>query len=638
MQTWTPHLNGATTAVRNKDIIRMIKTGRKYHLTLSTIKLSPRLQRELPAWYHPGAEHHQTKNQITRCLIGTHNALAIADLIRISNRLRVPQQPRPHTPSAWCTCSDCVRDRINKCKDPHKCATEAQNKINALYPKYNPLIPDERHGALSLTASRKRKNLQAKFQNSQILFDPSITTKGDLTECLRIFTNPEETFKQPARRGIDPGTNLRHQNIRVYTDGACFNNGKTNAQCGSGIWVAPHDPRNMAIRVPGNDHSNQIGELVAVIAAVQNLPIYAPLEIHSDSKYVIDGLTTYLPHWENIGWINVQNAAFFQKAAHLLRRRTATTHLKWVKGHSGNPGNEASDKLAKEGAEKRQPDDLDLQIPNEFAPQGAKLSSMTQALAYRGIRRLKTKTTPPIKPNLLQKIREAVSHLNGQSETDATIWKSFRKPILRTRVQQFFYKSIHQALMVGDVWNHIPNYTHRETCLTCLTTESMEHILTQCDARPNRIIWDLAKATWPHQDMPWPEINIGLILGIGCLNAQRADDQQNQNRENPRTAAQQKGKTRLLQILVSESAHLIWVLRCERIIHDRPHTDSEIKSQWLGKINERLARDKITATKIVRSKTYTNLIKNTWKHALRKNRDIPVDWINDREVLVGSGR
>ena len=394
----------------------------------------------------------------------------------------------------------------------------------------------------------------------------------------------------------------------------------------------------MAIRVPGNDHSNQISELVAVIAAVQNLPIYAPLEIHSDLKYVIDGLTTYLPHWENIRWINVQNATFFQKAAHLLRRRTATTHLKWVKGHSGDQGNEASDKLAKEGAEKRQTDDLDLQIPNEFAPQGAKLSSMTQALAYRGIRRLKTKTTPPIKPDLLQKIREAVSHLNGQSETDATIWKSLRKPILRTRVQQFFYKSIHQALMVGDVWNHIPNYTHRETCLTCLTTESMEHILTQCDARPNRIIWDLAKATWPHQDMPWPEINIGLILGIGCLNAQRVDNQQHQNWENPRTAAQQKGKTRLLQILVSESAHLIWVLRCERIIHDRPHTDSEIKSQWLGKINEHLACDKITATKIVQNKTYTNLIKNTWKHALRKHRDIPVDWINDREVLVGSGR
>ena len=336
MQTWTPHLNGATTAIRNKDIIRMIKAGRKYHLTLSTIKLSPRLQRELPAWYHPGSEHHQTRNPIAKCLIETHNALAIADLVRITNRLRAPLQPRPHTPSAWCNCPDCVRDRINKCKNPHRCVTEAQNKIDALYPKYNPLIPDERHGALSLTASRKRKNLQAKYQNSKILFDPSITTKGDLTECFRIFTNPDEISKQPARRGIDPGTNLRHQNIRVYTDGACLNNGKINAQCGSGIWFAPNDPRNMAIRVPGNDQSNQVGELVAVIAAVQNLPIYAPLEIHSDSKYVIDGLTTHLSHWENIGWINVQNATLFQKAAYLLRRRTATTHLKWVKGHSGD--------------------------------------------------------------------------------------------------------------------------------------------------------------------------------------------------------------------------------------------------------------------------------------------------------------
>ena len=51
-----------------------------------------------------------------------------------------------------------------------------------------------------------------------------------------------------------------------------------------------------------------------------------------------------------------------------------------------------------------------------------------------------------------------------------------------------------------------------------------------------------------------------------------------------------------------------------------------------------LACDNIITMKIVQNKTYTNLIKNMWKHALRKHRDIPVNWINDREVLVGSGR
>jgi len=264
-------------------------------------------------------------------------------------------------------------------------------------------------------------------------------------------TDPNVTSKRLAQCGIDPRTNLRHQTIRIYTDGACLNNRKTNTKCGSGIWIAPNDPRNQAIRVPGNKQSNQIGELVAVIKATQALPIFSPIEIHSDSEYVIEGLTLHLTNWEDNGWIAVQNALLFKKAAYLLRCRTATTHFKWVKGHSGDHGNEESDKLAKEGASKATPDKLDLQIPAEFNIQGTKLSVMTQALAYKGIQQSKTEKAPPIMPTLLQGIRDAILHFNGQCETDATIWKSFTKPILRTCVQQFLYKSMPQALMVGDV-------------------------------------------------------------------------------------------------------------------------------------------------------------------------------------------
>jgi hypothetical protein len=161
--------------------------------------------------------------------------------------------------------------------------------------------------------------------------------------------------------------------------------------------------------------------------------------------------------------------------------------------------------------------------------------------------------------------------------------------------------------MVGDVWNHIPNYEYRKTCRTCNTTESMTHILTQCATRANCIIWNLAEQTWPHHNDPWPVITIGLILGISCLNIPSNDNQQNCLERNPRTLAIQKGKIRLLQILISESAHLIWVLRCERMIHEDEHMDEEIKTRWRRKINERLTCDRITATKITRDKTYTNL-------------------------------
>jgi len=59
--------------------------------------------------------------------------------------------------------------------------------------------------------------------------------------------------------------------------------------------------------------------------------------------------------------------------------------MQWVKGHDGNEGNEGSDALAKQGANKRQPDLLILDVPKELDIQGAKLATLTQATAYKGI-------------------------------------------------------------------------------------------------------------------------------------------------------------------------------------------------------------------------------------------------------------
>src|SRR5260370_42530167 len=93
--------------------------------------------------------------------------------------------------------------------------------------------------------------------------------------------------------------NVRYRSISVYTNGACYNNGKLNAKCGSGIWFAPDNPRNAAIRVPGPHQSNQVGEIVAIIEAISTTPPFQPLTILSDSKYAIEGLTKHLKTWED---------------------------------------------------------------------------------------------------------------------------------------------------------------------------------------------------------------------------------------------------------------------------------------------------------------------------------------------------
>ena len=180
-----------------------------------------------------------------------------------------------------------------------------------IFPKLNPLHEIDHHGNLSLTPARKYQNRVAKENNEAILFDPSITSKNTLADSFRIFTDAERISRNPARRQILDSSNRRHDPIVVYTDGACYNNGKQNARCGGGIWFGPNDPRNRSICVPGNQQSNQVGELTVTIGAIEITPPFVPLTIMTDSFYVINGLTVYLPSWEDLGWINIKNAPLF---------------------------------------------------------------------------------------------------------------------------------------------------------------------------------------------------------------------------------------------------------------------------------------------------------------------------------------
>ena len=633
LQTWEIPSRGERTINLREEVKRMFSVARKYKIRLAAIKISPRVLAQLPAWYHISAERKSLNNAKARCLLRKHETTTVADLVKISARNRHPQQYPDHQQNQNCICQECTTDKNQGCKNPNKCVEEALTRLNLIPAKHNPTRQEPPDG-LSLTKSGKQRNHTAKQNNDAITFDATITCKENLAECFRIFTDPTRLNNQLTQRYKHQGPIPRCREITVYTDGACMNNGKANARCGSGIWFDHNSPRNLALRVPGDDQSNQVGELVAVIAAISAVPPYQPLKIITDSKYVIEGLTTHLEDWENNGWIEIKNANLFKKAAHLLRLRTARTSFQWVKGHNGDNGNEESDALAKKGATKQNPDLIDLEIPIEFDIQGAKLTTLTQAKAYRGILRKKKHEPRNTTEKNLKLTREAITKITKEVETNATIWRSTRKKVIRPIVQQFLYKSIHGIFMVGKYWRNIENCEEREICRICNTTDSMEHILTQCEDRNSQEIWSLARDLWPHNNIPWPEITLGTILGCGCLNLQSERPMRNDNQQRTQKTTLQ-GPTRLMQILISESAYLIWLMRGERAIQGTMHTLEETKSRWLRTINERLTNDKITATKIQRNDGFTTMVVNTWEQALNKNEELPPNWINRSEVLVG---
>ena len=148
-----------------------------------------------------------------------------------------------------------------------------------------------------------------------------------------------------------------------------------------------------------------------------------------------------------------------------------------------------------------------------------------------------------------------------------------------------------------------------------------------CENATIATIWKLAEQTWPTSFGQWPDIQLGLVLGCGSIALPDQDDE----------TMIRTGPSRLLRILISESAHLIWALHCEHTIQGLNHSIDAIKSRWLNKINQRINLDRHTATIYNRKPITRNLVQNTWQAALLERLpSLEEDWItNPSEVLVG---
>ncbi|KAL6300501.1 ribonuclease H-like domain-containing protein, partial [Sparassis latifolia] len=417
-----------------------------------------------------------------------------------------------------------------------------------------------------------------------------------------------------------PGRGLPHEAVTVYTDGSCLHNGEANAQTGIGVWFGPDDPRNRALRLPGPDQSNQAGEVAAILVATQITHMAAPLHIISDSLYAIDGLTTRLPGWENRGWIDISNKHLFRAAAAALRARAAPTTFEWTKGHSTSVGNNAADSLAGQAARKTSSDTINLTIPNRFNLTGARMASLTRRLAYRGIRMYRPYLQRRAATLQLDITRHAVNVACNRLPTDATIWRSIRSPDISRPIQDFLWKCLHGALRCGHFWDNIPGYEDRAMCTNCGSLDSIDHILTECSAPGQNLIWNLCAEFWAHKHLPWYKISIGTIMGCGAIRFSA------QNARHP-------GADRLYRILISEASYLIWKLRCERAFgrDDLPasgHTNKEIYTRWYKAISSRLTLDRtMTRKRFGKRALPPALVRNTWTGCLADEKGLPDNWL-----------
>lgn len=143
----------------------------------------------------------------------------------------------------------------------------------------------------------------------------------------------------------------------AYVDGACPNNGKPNAKAGWGAYlINPQgDTLELAGPVPAiHPQTNSRAELLAPLMALRQCKPGAAITVISDSQYVVKGAMEWLPGWKAKGWRKsdkkpVEHRDLWELIDQEMQKREI--RFQWVRGHSGDPGNERADTLACRGAD-----------------------------------------------------------------------------------------------------------------------------------------------------------------------------------------------------------------------------------------------------------------------------------------------
>jgi ribonuclease HI len=137
-----------------------------------------------------------------------------------------------------------------------------------------------------------------------------------------------------------------HDAVDIYTDGACSGNP------GPGGWGAVLRWRGRTRDLSGFEPAttNNRMELLAAISALEALKRPMAVRLFTDSDYLRQGITTWLPAWKKRGWRTagrkpVKNQDLWQRLEQALARHRV--EWRWVRGHSGDPDNERADQLAR---------------------------------------------------------------------------------------------------------------------------------------------------------------------------------------------------------------------------------------------------------------------------------------------------
>ena len=135
--------------------------------------------------------------------------------------------------------------------------------------------------------------------------------------------------------------------IKIYIDGACSNNPGIG---GWGVVILENDNDPIFLKGGENETTNNRMELTATIKALQHFKSSEELTLVTDSKYVKDGIQSWIANWKKNGWKTTSKKPVKNKELWLELDSEISKHninWEWVKGHTGDTYNEKADSLAR---------------------------------------------------------------------------------------------------------------------------------------------------------------------------------------------------------------------------------------------------------------------------------------------------
>ncbi len=138
--------------------------------------------------------------------------------------------------------------------------------------------------------------------------------------------------------------------VTIYSDGSCEPNP------GPGGWAALLQSGNREKELHGSERNttNNRMELTAALRALEQLKRASRVDFYTDSEYLRKGITEWMPRWKERDWRRkggaLANVDLWQALDKTIQSHKITWH--WVRSHTGNPGNERVDRLARQSIPK----------------------------------------------------------------------------------------------------------------------------------------------------------------------------------------------------------------------------------------------------------------------------------------------